>query len=306
MRYVLSLFILVLLIITNLVSCEKSTEPLQKKEFRELMLETDGDTLYVRITGNLDAENILITLHGGPGISCGYMVSLEQLSSEDLTVVVYDQRGTGKSSPPKNGYALEHYIADLEAIRNVFDEKKIHIFGHSWGGFLAMMYATVYPQNIKSLLLMGTLSATPGPWQEGGENFSQRIAELQEQGIIPKPLPDSIADAFPLYLPAYFSDPYFDIPQELKNVQVTNEPFYQTYAELGWYNFTKEVGKIELPVLMIWGEDDIIGIPMVEATLKDLKSAIVDTVILNNCGHFWCESQEKTFNAILNFVDQHE
>ena len=151
MKFILSLLVVAFLAIITLTECNESTSQ-QTKEFKELMVPAEDVTLYVRIAGDPQAENILLAVHGGPGNSSDYMISLEQLQSEELTVVTYDQRGTGRSSEPSEGYSLLKYVEDLEAVRKALDAEKVHILGHSWGGIVTMRYATIYSQKIKSLM----------------------------------------------------------------------------------------------------------------------------------------------------------
>ena len=48
------------------------------------------------------------------------------------------------------------YVADLEAVRKAVGAKRIHLIGHSWGGLVSMRYATVHPETVKSIILMGS------------------------------------------------------------------------------------------------------------------------------------------------------
>ena len=141
-----------ILVLVLLSACATPSEP--------VITETDiqaGDvTLHVRIFGDTEAENLLIGIHGGPGNSSDYMASLEELQNEKITVVTYDQRGTGQSSEPSEGFGLLKYVEDLEAVREALGSEKVHLFGHSWGGIVAMRYATIHPDRVKSIILMGS------------------------------------------------------------------------------------------------------------------------------------------------------
>jgi len=148
-----------------------------------------GDVrLYVRVAGGVGADKALIAINGGPGLSSHYMLSLEALAGDELAVVTYDQRGTGRSTAPPDGYTLLDHVTDVEAVREAVGVEKVYILGHSWGGILAMRYATVHPQRVESIILIGS---GPPDWKAshaGQVRLSQRIAELQEQDIIPQPI----------------------------------------------------------------------------------------------------------------------
>jgi len=301
MNFILLLFVVAFLTIFTLTKCNGSTAH-QAKEFKELMVPAEDVTLYVRVAGDLQAENVLLAVHGGPGSSSDYMISLEQLQSEGLTVVTYDQRGTGRSSEPSEGYSLLKYVEDLEAVRKALGVEKVHILGHSWGGIVAMRYATVYSQKIKTLILMGSGPPSIEPVKLGEKRLAQRIIELQEKGIIPRESPSGGVETVQAFLPAYFSDPNFEIPKELKNMSFNQNVCDHTFSELGEWDFTEEVNKIELPVLMLCGADDPFGFPMMEATRDMFTSATVNTVVLNNCGHYWHECPQEVFGQINAFL----
>ena len=132
MKFILSFLVVAFLAIVNLTECNASTSQ-QTKEFKELMVPAEDVTLYVRIAGDPQAENILLAVHGGPGNSSDYMISLEQLQSEELTVVTYDQRGTGRSSEPDDPFGFPM----METTRDAFASTTVNTVvlnncGHYW------------------------------------------------------------------------------------------------------------------------------------------------------------------------------
>jgi len=72
---ILSALLVMLLVPT---ACGRTNEPYAQ----ELMMEADDATLHVRIAGNPDAQNVLIAVHGGPGLSSSYMVRVGDSSSQ--------------------------------------------------------------------------------------------------------------------------------------------------------------------------------------------------------------------------------
>ena len=256
-------------------------------------------TLHVRIAGDPKAGDVLIALHGGPGNSSDYMLSLEQLASAELAVVTYDQRGTGQSTEPTNGYAMRNYIADLEAVRQAIGAESVHLLGHSWGGLVATRYATVHPQRVSSIILMGSGVLTPEAAQAGQANKAQRVAALQEQGIIPQTI-----SSLPDLLPAYFSDPNFDMPDELKNMHYSPSVEQMTWSAMGNYDFTAGVDRLNHPVLVLWGGDDPFGMAYVEATKRALSAVTVEIVVLEECGHCWHECPDEFFSHVRAFLEK--
>ena len=299
-RRVTPLFILVLFIIMTPDAFQLyCTKPLKVSEEK---INAGDVTLFLRTVGSPSRSAVLLVLNGGPGQSCHYMKSLEQLAGSNLAVVSFDQRGTGRSSPGKEGYALEKYVADIEAIRQHLKVEKIILFGHSFGGVLALRYSSQHPHRVSSLILMGSgpprLEAIP-PAQM---RFGGRLQKLIQEGIISRERPSS-PEAIILYmLPAYFSDPAFPIPEEIKQTSFSPEVGQRTLTESGNWDFRPNMKVITCQVLFLWGEDDPFGIELADETRKALVNAKLTNITLKKCGHFWHENQADFFTQVRKFL----
>jgi pimeloyl-ACP methyl ester carboxylesterase len=289
---------LVPIILFSLVAC-KRVQP----AVLEMEVQSSGVTLYARITGETPHDRVLIGVHGGPGNSSDYMLGLEGLAQDGITVVLYDQRGAGRSTEPTNGYALDLYVEDLEAVRKAVEVEIVEILGHSWGGVVAQRYATVYPERVRSLILYGSGPPRYADVRAAQAKLGERIASLQERGLIPVVFPSTSEDLVQAILPAYFFDAEFVIPEELSGMSFNQVTSDRTFAELGEWDFSSELGQLEHPVLMLWGVGDPFGICMVEATVSALTRADVDFVLLDDCGHYWQECSEDFFSVLRDFLD---
>jgi pimeloyl-ACP methyl ester carboxylesterase len=265
---------------------------------QQLSVQADDVTLHARLTGDPDSGDVLIAVHGGPGMSSDYMVSLGQLAGPELAVVTYDQRGTGRSTEPSEGYAMLKYVADLDAVREAVGADRIIVMGHSWGGVVALRYASVHPERVQSIVLMGSGPPSLEAARAGQSSRAHRITELQREGIIP----EAISSVLEI-LPAYFSDPRFELPEELKDLHYSETVERLTWSALGEYDFTEAAGELVHPVLIIWGQDDPFGLSMAETTKESLSNADVEFVVLEGCGHFWHECPEAFFSAVRAFLD---
>ena len=271
--------------------------------FQDLNVHTPEVTLYARVAGNLQSGNALIAIHGGPGNSSDYMVSLGRLAGDDLAVVIYDQRGTGYSTNPEDdpaNYALLKYVEDLEAVRAAAGIEHAYIMGHSWGGMVAQRYATIYPQRVRAMILMGSGAPSMQAALAAQQPKLQRIASLQEKGIIPKNI-SGVRDI----LPAYFSDPHFEMPPEMNPLFYNGVVEQLTWLALGDFDFTAEMIKLALPVLVLYGKDDPFGMPMVDAVISSLSNADVRLVLLEKCGHYWHECPDPFFQQVRDYLENH-
>lgn len=119
----------------------------------------DTHNLYVEECGNSHGVPILY-IHGGPGSGVG-PDKRRFFDPEKYRIVLYDQRGCGKSTPfgELDGNNSKNLISDIEAIRKYLKVDKFILFGDSWGGALALLYSQKYPDNVSGIILHGIVLA---------------------------------------------------------------------------------------------------------------------------------------------------
>lgn len=275
---------------------------------RESQVQGSGVTLHVRAAGNPESGNVLIAINGGPGFSSRYMLDLEQFAGPQFAVVTYDQRGTGRSTAPPlepSHFSLKKYTEDLEAVRHKVGVEQVHLLGHSWGGLVAMQYATVHPERVHTLLLIGS---APPTWQgvaAGLPRIGARIRQLEQEGMIPADLPQDDPRRQEAQVRAYFSDPSFWFPADARGgaPEFSFAANQLTWAAVQGYDLSAEVARIERRVLIWWGEDDPAGLPMAEETRNALTHAQVEYVVAEKCGHFWHECPDAFYPRVRAFLD---
>ena len=121
------------------------------------MLEVgEGHSLYWELCGNPDGKPVVF-LHGGPGGGSS-PDHRRQFNPDKYKILVFDQRGCGKSVPYASLEANTtwHLVEDIEKLRTqVSKVDKWQVFGGSWGSTLALAYAETYPDRVTELVLRG-------------------------------------------------------------------------------------------------------------------------------------------------------
>jgi proline iminopeptidase len=111
--------------------------------------------LYYEQVGNPTGKPTVF-LHGGPGggISPDYR---RYFDPEIYRVVLFDQRGSGKSTPHASleDNTTWHLVADIERLREHLNIRHWQVFGGSWGSTLALAYAETHPDRVRELVLRG-------------------------------------------------------------------------------------------------------------------------------------------------------
>ncbi|MBF6088963.1 prolyl aminopeptidase [Nocardia cyriacigeorgica] len=118
-----------------------------------------GQSVYWEVSGNPDGKPAVF-LHGGPGGGTA-PYHRQFFDPERYRIVLFDQRGCGRSTPHiADGADLslnttDHLIADIEQLREALGIEQWLVFGGSWGSTLALAYAQRYPRRVTELVLRG-------------------------------------------------------------------------------------------------------------------------------------------------------
>jgi len=111
----------------------------------------DGHSVWCRVVGGGPDdpgrdETPLLVLHGGPGCGHDYLEPLSALAAH-RPVVFYDQLGCGRSDRPDDPgrWVIGRFVAEIDRVRAALGLGRVHLLGHSWGGWLAIEYLTTRP-----------------------------------------------------------------------------------------------------------------------------------------------------------------
>lgn len=143
-----------------------------------------GYRTWYRVVGDDGSEEKfpVVLLHGGPGGTHDYLEPLERLAEAGgRRVVFYDQIGCGKSDLPEDDslWVVETFVEELDMIRRELGLDRIHLFGNSWGGMLAMEYALTRPRGLESLILASSPASIPQWVEETGKLRRKLPPEVQ-------------------------------------------------------------------------------------------------------------------------------
>ena len=111
--------------------------------------------MYWEESGNPEGPAVLF-LHGGPGAGAT-PVHRRFFDPAHWRIVIFDQRGAGRSSPlgETTDNSPDHLLGDIERLRQELDIAQWLVFGGSWGSTLALYYAERHPERVRGLILRG-------------------------------------------------------------------------------------------------------------------------------------------------------
>jgi len=278
----------------------------------------------------------VLVIHGGPGYPFTQPLAGLKPLADRYQFVYYDQRGCGKSTRPFDRFSSSNYfknmtklertlglgaqVADIERIRQLLGEEKLTLIGHSFGAFLAALYAAEFPERVNGLVLVSPANVLVMP-AEGGGLYAQ-LSPL---------LPDSLKQEYNEFLAGYFDFRKIFTKSET-DLAALNQRFARFYATAvqqknpaaaeamaiidngGWMVFAMyfSMGKrhdyraalkvVSAPVLVIHGANDLQSEQESRIYAEAFPNAGFS--IIANTGHFSFEEQPVAFAiTVSQFLD---
>jgi proline iminopeptidase len=210
-------------------------------------------------------------------------------------------------------------IADIERIRRILGDEKLILVGHSWGGFLASLYAAEFPERVEALVLVSPANVLVMP---------QPDAESDLFAAVRAKLPAEEQAGFDAFMEEYFDfGSLFNKSEE--DLIAMNRKFGEYYIKImapdvaadtesgipvqgrpgGWmvwaqyvsmgqrHDYHKALEKVNAPVLVIHGADDLQS----ESASRLYADAFPNAqfVVIQNASHFSFEQRPEQFARLV-------
>src|SRR5580692_3691269 len=146
---------------------------------QEGFIEVPGGRVWYRSVG--EGGTPLLCLHGGPGFTHYYLEALEVLADR-RQVIFYDQLGCGKADRPDDVslWTVDRFVEELAQVRAALGLDRLHLFGSSWGGMLAMQYTLDRRPDLASLTLCGSPASMIRWVSDCEELLAEEPAEVRQ------------------------------------------------------------------------------------------------------------------------------
>jgi proline iminopeptidase len=270
----------------------------------------------------------VLFVHGGPGVPLRQPLAALKTLADQHRFVYYDQRGCGGSTRPIQKFDSSNYfenmktldrtlglgaqIADMERVRRILGQEKLVLMGHSFGGFLASLYAAEFPEHVAGLVLVAPASVLVLPAPEGDlfttvgtrlpssmkaeyEAYQKRLMDFS--GIFSKSDQDlqALNTEFVKYYRAVSKYPVFADSEE---GDVGGWMVQAMYVSMGRkHDYRGALRRVNAPVLVIHGSGDL----QPESSSRAYAAAFSNgkLVTIQNAGHFVFHDQPAEFAAAV-------
>ena len=231
----------------------------------------DGTTIYYKDWGT---GPVVTFSHGWPLNADAWDGQMLFLAQKGFRVVAHDRRGHGRSSQPSSGNDMNGYADDLGAVIEALDLKNATLVGHSTGGGEVARY--IGRHGTKRVARAVLIAAVPPIMLKSAAN--------------PEGLPIEVFDAIRAGVAGDRSQFYKELAVQfyganrpgatvsqglldqfwLWSMQAGANGAYESVKAFSETDFTEDLEKIDVPTLVVHGEDDQI-VPVKDSAKKSAK-----------------------------------
>jgi len=247
----------------------------------------------------------VVLLHGGPGFDHSNFKPDFSRLAEIAQVVYLDHRGNGRSDrgdPAK--WNLPQWGDDVQAFCEALEIERPIVMGNSFGGMVAMSYATRHPEHPGKLVLSSTAAVSRQDRSlEMFEKLGGATAREVARRFFENPGAETAADYQKRCIPLYNRTP--SGPEFMKRAVMNLELMVDYFKnESHKFNFLPELARIKCPTLITAGELDPI-LPVADS--KDIAAAMAPGVarleVFENAGHgAYRDQPDRYFKILSEFI----
>ncbi len=269
----------------------------------------DGVQIFFKDWGPKDAQPVVFH-HGWPLSADDWDAQMLFFLRQGYRVIAHDRRGHGRSSQVGDGHDMDHYAADVAAVVAHLDLRNAVHVGHSTGGGEAARYVARHGQGEGRVAKLVMIGAVPPLMVKTEGN--------------PGGLPIEVFDGFRQQLAANRSQFYLDVasgpfygfnrpgaqasPGAIQNwwrqgMMGGAKAHYDGIKAFSETDFTADLKAIEVPTLVMHGDDDQI-VPIADSALLSAKILMRGTLkVYEGFSHGMCTTHPDVVNAdILSFI----
>jgi proline iminopeptidase len=252
----------------------------------------------------------LLLLHGGPGMGHDYLLPLSALAA-DREVIFYDQLGCARSDAPDDPglYTIGQFATRIEALRDALKLDRIALYGHSWGGILAIEYLASRKREGVERLILSSAMASVRQANDGILHLISRMPDGERLLALERGREYESPDY--VRLATGFNDLHFcrinrkppEFEASLENA--INSPCVPIMIGNGLtiagnlknWDRRAQLAAIDMPTLIVTGEFD-------EVT-RDCQQALRDGItgsrlaVMQGCSHMTMTEAPVEYNAVL-------
>lgn len=260
----------------------------------------DGKHIYYNVINGNRSNEVLVFLNGVMASASSWVNQYEELGKLGYKIILHDFVGQLRSDKFEGVYSFERHVEDVRQLLQHLGLNNTHLIGTSYGGEVAMKYASMYPEEVKSITVIDSTSELDDRMKRSVEEWIDLAQDYDGENF------------FYEMMPSIYGYTYIKNNQELLSIRAkAMKKIPQDYfdGQIGLYRtfiedvtMTDELHKITCHSLIVCGELD---------TLKPLRFSkiIADNisgsklVLIPDCGHVTIfEKPDELNKHIIEFL----
>lgn len=260
----------------------------------------NGITLNYQIDGSDSAAETIVLINGLADDLESWGFQIPALIDAGFRVLRFDNRGIGKSDAPAGAYSSRMLANDAKALVDMLGIKNFHLMGVSMGGMISQEYGIAYPGDLKSL----TLACTYGKADAFCRTMFTMWADLAKATSVPFVMRDVALWAF--------TGPFFEerpedaaaFAEAMAALPMSLEAYLSQLAVIQAHDAADQLGQINVPTLVLAGEEDILIPVRLSRKLKDAIPGAAWATVPGGHACLW-EIPDPFNSTFIDFVRSH-
>ena len=226
-----------------------------------------------------EGKDTLVLLHGW-GQNIQMMKPIGDKMQFNHQILIVDLPGHGESDEPDFAWTLYDYVEMLKELIKELKLKHITLIGHSFGGKISLLYASMY--EVEKVVVFGS------PYKKKIQKDSLKLKVLK--GLKKVPGINKLEGFAKKHIGS----------TDYKNASGIMREILVNHVNL---DITEEVKKINVPLLIVWGTNDQ-AVPIEDAYELEKLVKGSGLVVYDNCTHYaYLENLGQTINVLKSFLD---
>lgn len=266
----------------------------------------DGVRLHYEVLGQ---GTLTVAMHGGLGLDHTYLRPWLDPLAVNLRVALNDHRGCGNSDREPLGHDFGMWSDDVDGLRKHLDAAQMILFGHAYGGFIAIDYASRYADCLRGLILCCTATN-----QDYGHEMlravkargtAREVEAFTRLFVSGEPVPDddTFEEMWSLVAPLTFKERATKLAADVfKRTRYSAVGFNHGEICLREYDVASRLARITVPTLVVAGRHDWVTPPEQSIRIRD-GLAMATLRIMEGSGHWpFVEEHEQFVQVISEWV----
>lgn len=260
----------------------------------------DGETWHY-LEGGPEGAEVILLLHGFGGDKDNWTRFARYLTGS-YRVIAPDLPGFGESArKPDWDYALPAQRSRVHDFAQMLGLERFHVLGNSMGGHLAALYTHAYAEQVLSMALFDNAGITA----PNESDFQRAVAQGENPLVV-----DSVEDFDRLLAFVSYKEPFLPWPvrgvfakRALEHAEFNKRIFAALMGDKA-SNLEPILADIEVPVLILWGENDrVLDVSIINVMQPLMPQA--EVIVMQNTGHVpMLERPKETATRYLGFIER--